>query len=414
MRAGGLTRIAAGLWGLPLRFGMQLWLGVATIGFPGLAAADAEPASVQSATSPAADAAKLVRQLGDQSYRRRQQAQRLLSEMGVSAKDALFAGSNDSDAEIRFRAGQLLKRVLELDFQRTLDSFVASTPEPARADSAGELSGDLVLPGWRRFRQQAGDNLPARRLFVEMQKAERELLAMSEARPAAAGELLELRCQQLQEELQPADDEDEVLTLGSICALLFVAGDPGVDLSTQAATYVNNFSHQSPLQEAMRAGEYIEPLRSVLGGWVHRRFDDNMVTYQNMQLALHYNLREALEPAAALALRNDAPAHLRPYGVLAMGKLGGKEQLPALEPLLDDATEFTLHGRDNQQIRTQLRDVALAVMVHLSGQKLVDYGFDHFSLNPSWLFNPGSLGFSKPENREKALAKWRAWAAAQR
>ncbi|HUY88583.1 MAG TPA: hypothetical protein VMV10_07610 [Pirellulales bacterium] len=403
MRAGGLIRCAANLWVLPL------WLGS-----PGFAAAAAEPAPCESDASGAIDAAKLVRQLGDKSYRRRQQAQRLLGEMGVSVKDALIAARDDADAEIRFRAGQLLERALELDFQRSLENFVASPPEPAGNDPASEPAADQVLPGWRRFRQQVGGDLAARRLFVEMQRAERELLAISEARPRVAGELLEMRCQQLQEAMQPADEEDEVLTLGSICALLFVAGDPDVELSTQGAAYVNNFSHQTPLQEAIRAGEYVEPLRSLLGGWVHRRFDDNMVTYQNVQLALRYNLREALGPAAALALRKEVPAHLRPYGVLAMGKLGGKDQLPALEPLLDDATEFTLHGRDNQQTRTQIRDVALAVMVHLSGQELIDYGFDHFSRNPSWLFNPGSLGFSKPETREKALAKWRAWAASSK
>ena len=401
MRAGGSMRLAASLGGLALFFG-----GVSMA----IAAADAPPSGPM---TPGADAARLVRQLGDQSYLKRQQAQRLLAEMGLAAKDALLAARNDPDAEIRFRAGQLLERVLEIDFQRTLESFLASAPESASDASTADDANDKTLPGWRRFRQQIGGDHGARRLFVEMQKAERELLALSESRPAVAGEMLELRCQELQEALQPADDEDEVLSLGSICTLLFVAANPDVPLSTQGAAYVNNFSHQPPLQQAIGAGEYVEPLRALLGGWVARPFDDNMVTYQNVQLALRYNLRQAIEPAAALANRAEAPAHLRPYGVLALGKLGGKAQLPALTPLLDDTTEFTMHGRDNQQIRTQIRDVALAVMVHLSGQKLIDYGFDHFSLNPSWLFNPGSLGFSKPEAREQALAKWRAWAETQ-
>lgn len=402
MRARGFLRCAASFCGLALCLG---WSEFAT------AAADPPPSEPMAA---AADAARLVRQLGDKSYLKRQQAQRLLGEMGVSAKDALLAARNDPDAEIRFRVGQLLQTVLEIDFQRTLEEFVASSSDPSGKESANGKSDAPTLPGWDRFRHLVGGDHAARRLFVEMQRAERDLLAMSESRPTVAGEVLELRCQQLQEALQPADDEDEVLSLGSICAFLFVAGDPDVVLSTQGAAYVNNFSHQTPLQEAIRAGEYVEPLRALLGGWVKRRFDDNMVTYQNVQLALLYNLPQAIEPAAALANRKDAPAHLRPYGVLAVGKLGGKAQLASLEPLLDDATEFTMHGRDNQQIRTQIRDVALAVMVHLSGQKLIDYGFDHFSLNPSMLFNPGSLGFNKPETREKALAKWRAWAAAQR
>lgn len=390
-----------------IRFGAGCFLLAALLGPSGLARAGADSKASEAMADPA-QAVRLVRQLGDKSFLKRQQAQRLLGDMGLAAKEALLAARGDLDPEIRFRVGQLLERVLEIDFQRALDEFVSSD-----SDSAGGDGNAPALPGWRRFRQLAGGSHAARRLFGEMQRAERELLAMGETRPMIAGEMLEVRCQQLQEALQPADDEDEVLSLGTICALLFVAGNSEVTLSTQGAAYVNNFSHQASLQEAIGAGEYVEPLRALLGGWVERRFDDNMVTYQNVQLALAYNLRQALEPAAALANRKDAPAHLRPYGVLAVGKLGGKDQLAKLEPLLGDATEFTMHGRDNQQIRTQIRDVALAVMVHLSGQKLIDYGFDHFSLNPRWLFNPGSLGFNTPEAREKALAKWRAWAASQ-
>lgn len=393
MRAGGFIRSAASLSGAAVFSGL-LCLPIAA----------AEPQAAGRLETSAESASALVRQLGDKSHLRRQRAQRLLEQIGTPAKDALLAARNDADAEIRFRVRQLLERVLDLDFERTLETFVIS-PE--------ESGGDL-LPGWPRYRELAGEEHAARRLFVEMQRAEREFLAAAEASPEAAGELLELRCQQLQQAMQPTDADDEVLTLGDIAALLFVAGKPDVAISTQAAAYVNNFSHQKPMQVAIGRGEYVEPLRALLGGWVGRRFEDNMVTYQNLHVALRYNLKQALDPAAEMAVRKDAPAHLRPYAILAVGKLGDKAQLPVLEPLLDDKTEFTLHGRDNQEIHTQIRDVTLAVMVHLTGQKLRDYGFDHFALNPLLLFNPGSLGFSKPEVRDQALAKWRKWAESQR
>ena len=399
MRAGGFIRSAVGLCGI-----------AALAGFLCLPLAAAQPKATEPKPAVRPDAgaesvSALVRRLGDKSHIERQRAQRLLAEIGTPAKDALLAARNDADAEIRFRVRQLLKRVLDLDFERKLETFIISPDE----------LGDDLLPGWRRYRELAGEDHAVRRLFVEMQRAERDFLAAAEASPEAAGELLELRCQQLQQAMQPTDfDEEEALTLGDIAALLFVAGKPDVTISSQAAAYVNNFSHQKPMQEAIGRGEYVEPLRALLGGWVGRRFEDNMVTYQNLHVALRYNLKQAVEPAAEMAVRKDAPANLRPYAILAVGKLGGKAQLPVLEPLLNDETEFTLHGRDNQVIRTQIRDVALAVMVHLTHQKLRDYGFDHFALNSLLLFNPGSLGFSKPEARDQALAKWRTWAESQR
>lgn len=350
---------------------------------------------------PASAPAVLVRQLGDKSYLTRQRAQRRLQEIGVPAKVALQAALNDSDAEIRFRARQALEHVLNLDFQQKLETFLAASTD----------CEDDCLPGWQRFRELLGQGHAARRLFVEMQRAERDLLEAAQAQPASAGELLELRCQQIQYEMQSADSSDEQpLSVGSIAALLFVAGKPDVTISTQAASYLNNFSNQPSFHAALSSGTLVEPLRGLLSVWVGRHFDDTMVAYQNFLLAMRYDLKAAIEPAAELAARKEIPAQQRSSAILALGKLGDKRQLPALQSLLDDTSEFTVHGRDGQEVRTQIRDVALAVMVHLSGQNLRDYGFDHFSLHPTWLFNPATLGFKSIEAREQALEKWRKFA----
>ncbi len=390
MHVGGLVRRSAarllGRWPAAL-----LLLAAATL------RAETEPAGKPTAPS----SHDLVHQLGDKSFLVRQRAQRKLLEMGVPAKDALQAALDNPDAEVRYRARQVLEQVLDLDFQRQLETFLAS---------AGDGSGD-GLPGWQRYRQQVGETHAARRLFVDMQRAERDLLQTVAARPSSAGELLELRCQQLQHEMQAADsNEEQPLGIGSIAAFLFVASNPEVTISTQAGSYVNNFANQPTLHEALSSGAVVDPLRELLSVWTGRSFEDNMVAYQNLQLAMRYNLKAALEPAAELAARKEIPAQQRPFAILALGKLGDKRQLPALEPLLDDKTEFTLHGRDGHEVRTQICDVALAVMIHLSGQNLRDYGFDHFSSHPTWLFNPGTLGFKSKESREQAMAKWRKWA----
>lgn len=395
MRIGGCTA-----WG-PSLFRCCLMACFAAAG-PVLAetnTSSSQPMRSSSAEGPSA--AELVRQLGARSYLKRQRAQRMLQEMGVPAKEALQAALDDPDAEIRYRAAQALEHVLDLDFQQKLETFLTSSDE----------CGDDCLPGWRRYREQVGRGHAARRLFVEMQRAERELLQAAQAQPAAAGKLLELRCQQIQHAMQSADaDDDQPLGVGSIAALLFVAGKRDVEISTQGASYVNNFSNQPSLHSALSAGTLIEPLRGLLGVWVSRHFEDTMVAYQNLHLAMRYDLKTAIDPAVDLASRTEIPAQRRPIAILALGKLGDERQLPALSALLDDKAEFTVHDRNGHEIRTQIRDVALAVMVHLTGQELRDYGFDHYASHPTWLFNPATLGFKSIEAREEALAKWRKWA----
>jgi hypothetical protein len=61
--------------------------------------------------------------------------------------------------------------------------------------------------------------------------------------------------------------------------------------------------------------------------------------------------------------------------------------------------------------QSQVRDVALAVLIHLSGQELKDYGLDHIQPNSKMLFQPGTITFTDPSARTEALKKWDRWAA---
>ena len=46
-------------------------------------------------------------------------------------------------------------------------------------------------------------------------------------------------------------------------------------------------------------------------------------------------------------------------------------------------------------------------MIHLSGQKPADFGFERAQPNGTILFNTATLGFAKSDDRDAALAKWR-------
>jgi hypothetical protein len=118
---------------------------------------------------------------------------------------------------------------------------------------------------------------------------------------------------------------------------------------------------------------------------------------------------------------------MRQYALLVVGKFGGPADIDRLESLLIDsavcaqqqlaapAAEVAKNDQSkaspakSEIVETQIRDVALAVMIHITGQKLADFGFTRAQPNPTILFNTASLGFANTDEREAALAKWQAW-----
>ncbi len=100
--------------------------------------------------------------------------------------------------------------------------------------------------------------------------------------------------------------------------------------------------------------------------------------------------------------------------VVNMGKENNKEHIPILEALLQDQTQLGQVQFNQTRGNTELRDVALAMLVHITGQSHKDYGFSFLSMNGNFLFTPNYAGFSTSEQREAAHKKWKTWAAAQK
>ena len=108
------------------------------------------------------------------------------------------------------------------------------------------------------------------------------------------------------------------------------------------------------------------------------------------------------------------PPYYRGVACSLIGRLGGKDNIPDLVPLLSDITHM-----NNFQVRpkmtgtVQVRDVALAVLVHITGQSHKDYGFGFTQVGQA--FQIGStynMGFLEESKRLEALKKWDAYAKA--
>ena len=92
--------------------------------------------------------------------------------------------------------------------------------------------------------------------------------------------------------------------------------------------------------------------------------------------------------------------------------MGMTEDIDFLESLLDDQTICSSSRVKTKVRQTQIRDVALAAILHLAKQDLKDYGFDRAQPNSNTVFHANSLGFESDEQREHAIDAWREFSDA--
>ncbi|HEY1786435.1 MAG TPA: hypothetical protein VGG30_12825 [Pirellulales bacterium] len=347
--------------------------------------------------------ADLIRQLGNRSYTVRQRATKRLIELGIITQPLLTQALEDDDAEVRSRAAQVLDQVVEADFHLRLEAF------------ANDLEGrqQHTLPGWGRFSQIFGQDKVSRMLFVEMQRSEPALLEALDPNPKLAGELFVMRIQLIRQSLQfpPRDGTGPAtISLGTICSLLLVSAADGVTVSDQDALQLGALFKQTAFQRILQDHVGSNILKKMLGDWIVHN-SSPALAHQNLDLAFTLDLKEGLNLAVKLLAnegRGQLPA-IRQDALLAIGRFGNHTHIALVEPLLKDA-DFCSPQQGNDPGQSQVRDVALAVLIHLSGQELKAYGLDHVPPHLPTVFQPGMIAFADPLMRKEALRKWEIWA----
>jgi hypothetical protein len=369
--------------------------------------ADASP----DAQTGAADVTSLIAQLGDAKFAVRKSAGEKLARIGLPAFQALEEATRDGDREIRYRAEKVLSVIRQNDLNRRLTIFLASLDSPE----------DKSLPSWPRFKAAHGNTPITRSLFVEMQRAEGELLAQLDADPRQATDLLGKRALALAQEQNRLNRDGAALPLGQIAAVFFVAAEPDVKPTSNTVALLLQLGTQQSLlgivpgqTSEKQTVEKAALSRKLLGNVVARAEDS--ATAQAVQLAMIYDLKEGLGPALKLL---DAPPRVRfymQYAMLVVARFGDDSHLVVLEKLFSDNTLLSTTSSRGVRREVQIRDSALAAAVLLTKQELKDY----FELPENMAVQQGAgarststlnIGFASDEQRTAAFARWDAYKA---
>jgi len=392
-------------------------------------------------------ARELVRRLGSEVYREREEAQAELAKMGRLAKQALGeAVISDNDPEIRLRASRLLPKAASEDLKARIETFLA--------DTDGKYEHDL--PGLKMFCKQLGATQKARALYVEILKSpyNLDMFAAIDKGETEGGRAIADRRSAMWNDMQyrpvPAGGKPFVPkqpTLSDIAALLLAESIISSDQipKTSTWTWINGtqFIQQGPSIQALNNGSNVahaEIYRTIVTKWLATRTDPQELTNLAYQLG-NTTLKQFKESQTLLrriVLTEGVQGYAKGQALNSLIQDRGKEETkfflaimknelrvgdyPDLYPNeknpdrtismgSDSMIQQVWFGRPNGQAEMHsclMKDVALAFLITQSGGKIQDYGFE---TPPGVIINQAQLGFGQyaftsDEKRTAGFMKW--------
>ena len=350
-------------------------------------------------------AMQLLRKLGAKEYRIREGASVELVRMGRAVEPILRQGMTDSDPEIRYRSRYLLPLAMTYDLEKRIKAFLADKDDKS------------PLPGWAKFKDIVGDDAKTREMFSSMHRYDTALIELMDKNAPGLQAKLSTQCNDFMLS-RNGQGFNAPVHLEQVAVLLFAVAD---------AKLKADMSVRSNLSSALYMASYAPSGKNVLkGNDVVRKL---VVKYLNnwnefsinndVYVLINLDLKEGTQIAREMLKKSSGSAYGRAMAMGALAKLGGKEVIPEILPFIEDKascgdTQFGFNNK-NVTIHTQLRDVALALLVHLTGQNLNNYDFAYVKMFPgnfaanNLFMSPTLLGFSDDKARDASMKKWKEW-----
>lgn len=115
---------------------------------------------------------------------------------------------------------------------------------------------------------------------------------------------------------------------------------------------------------------------------------------------------QAVEIAREILRDNKSPPKQRQYALLALAGSNSPGDEKLIDESINDASPLDVLLTNGLVIKSQLRDVALAVRIARNGQDPAEFGFDYLQTNDSTTYSPSSLGFKDSAARDAAFERW--------
>ena len=411
--------------------------------------ASPDPKSLSVPAEELSKARELVRRLGNENYRDREDASAELAKMGRLARQALIEGATtETDPEIRARSARLLPKADADDLKARIDTFLEDK----------DAKFDHDLPGLKSFRKSVGGTPKARELYVEMLKSPYTLdmlaamdrghveggRAVSDRRNTLYGDMIQ---RQFVGGRAPTPMKQP--TLPEIAAVLFAESEipfefiPRTTIQWQQVSGVLLFQQSASMNAINNTGApHAEAYRVIVGRWLGTRSDPQDLAQLVYQLG-NGNLKQFPETMPLLrriVVHDTVVGYAKGQALNFLVQQRGKDEAAFLKALVKgevrvgDYPELFKKGEDPEKkvsvgsdaMVTQvwfqrnpnggvaemhsvtMRDVAFAFIITQAGLNMRDYGFE---TQPQQNFNPtpqnfGQYAFTTEEKRHAAFVKY--------
>jgi hypothetical protein len=345
-----------------------------------------------------------VLRLGSDDFATRELAESELSRLGLPALSSIEFGLNHADPEIRRRCRNLVQGLREADHQNKLGKF---------------QKGMGTLPGWDRFCTLLPKERPeTRKFYADIWASDPGFIEEVELNPDRAAITIFAKVQSLQSNspriIRANSPMVNPYTVNDVAAVMFAAQHPKARVQSDRLQLVTSLLYGQNIQGALsgKNGAVVhEGLRTLVTSWMRSQVDIQ-AQMQSLYLCQNLELKEGVLLARDLLKSGRLQPHGRGVACSLIGRLGTRENIPDIAPLLSDSAHMNnFQVRPREMGTVQVRDVALAILVHLTGQSHKDYGFGFATAGQA--FQVGStynMGFLAEDKRLEALKKWDAYA----
>lgn len=328
-----------------------------------------------------------IESLGSRDFAIRERAASELMSVGGAVLSRLQkVASHHEDAEVRIRAGEIVKQLTRGDLKVRIDAFLAGK--------------DVSFEGWTITQQIMGDSARVRELFVQLIQSYPELLASMEGTPRD-------RAVALTKVVVAVEDkvfrQRQFPDAADVIALLLPTVDPNVPL-------VGGFEEiliavlQKPASTSLhRDAQLAGPFRVLLESWIPR------CSIENGDEVLSYGLSWEIRQTHTLALKMLGEVQQADTLVLAfqaIAQFGTESDAQAIVKFLGDKRPSAELGFANgKRLRTEVGDIAMATIARLYDVPLMKIGFPKESVDEKFAFRAEDLGFPDGDELARASAR---------
>jgi hypothetical protein len=348
---------------------------------------------------------RLVEELASPAFAKRQDAVTQLLEQEAPAVALLEEALQNATEPVAVQLRPVIAKLRKRLFDDRVQAIIAT-------NDVSKLAG---MPDWDRFTRITGKTQDALPVYMEMLQVEKKLFADRMFSSSDLSDYLEERSKALRAASDGQSEED--FPVAAAAALMLIASDENVVLRRGTSTYISESLIDARFGKLITDGYHAGILRAVTSEWLKR---PGLAVDRPLLISMEHRLPVGREIALRTLERkvfNQSSA----YSLLYLGLLQQTDTLKEVEKVMNDDTAsrpvWPLRGKavtdlvSGREVKStysvQVRDVALAVAIHLRGRRPQEFGMD-VSLSELQLFTLDSMGFNSDEDRNAAYSQYRS------